>query len=168
MTERRGLVITDSQLERIDGLLWELKGLLDCSFLGLISTAGQPITTACEGFEPETFALASLCAGAFAATRQLATILDEREFTLLFHEGNSINLHVAQVTDQVLLLITFGRDVPIGKVRLYTQRSTTVLQNIIEDEGDPDQRLSVDDEYEVGMEREMDEVFRDHDEDWQA
>jgi len=163
VTERRGLVITDRQLERIDGLLWELKGLLDCTFLGLISTSGQPITTASHGYEPETFALASLTAGAFAATRQLATLLDEREFTLLFHEGNSVNLHVAQVNDQVLLLITFGREVPIGKVRLYTQRSIGVLQSILEDEPGEDERLWVDDEYEIGVEREMDEVFRDHD-----
>lgn len=159
---RRGLIITDHQLERCDALLLELKGLLDCSFLGLISTSGQPITSASSDYQPETFSLASLCASAFAATRQLAEILNESEFTLLFHEGNAVNLHVAQVNDQVLLLITFGRDVPIGKVRLYTQRSIGVLQRILATDGPPDHRLVVDDEYEVGVEREMDEVFRDN------
>lgn len=158
---RRGLVISDHQLERCDALLWELKGLLDCSFLGLVSTAGQPITTASDEHHPETFSLASLTASAFAATRQLAEILEEREFTLLFHEGSAVNLHVAQVTDKVLLLITFGREVPIGKVRLYTQRATGVLRHIIEEEGDPDRRLVLDDEFEMGIEREMDEVFRE-------
>jgi predicted regulator of Ras-like GTPase activity (Roadblock/LC7/MglB family) len=158
----RGLIITDHQQERADALLWELKGLLDCSFLGLISTSGQPITSASTEYQPETFSLASLCASAFAATRQLAEILNESEFTLLFHEGNSMNLHVAQVNDQVLLLITFGREVPIGKVRLYTQRSIGVLQRILAEDGAPDHPLIIDDEYEVGVEREMDEVFRDN------
>jgi predicted regulator of Ras-like GTPase activity (Roadblock/LC7/MglB family) len=159
---RRGLIITDRQLERADALLWELKGLLDCTFLGLISTSGQPITSASSDYQPETFSLASLCASAFAATRQLAEILNESEFTLLFHEGNAINLHVAQVNDQVLLLITFGREVPIGKVRLYTQRSIGVLQRILAEDSAPERSLVIDDEYEVGVEREMDEVFRDN------
>ncbi|MBM3146695.1 MAG: roadblock/LC7 domain-containing protein [Actinobacteria bacterium] len=162
MTTRRGLIITDQQLESCDQLLWELKGLLNCTFLGLISTAGQPITSASSDYHPETFSLASLTASAFAATRQLATILDEREFTLLFHEGDAVNLHVAQVNDQVLLLITFGRDVPIGQVRLYTQRSIAVLQRILADHSGDDQQLIVDDAYEMSMEREMDQVFRDN------
>lgn len=163
MTARRGLIITDRQLERCDQLLWELKGLLDCSFLGLISTAGQPITSAASDDHVETFSLASLTASAFAATRQLATILDEREFTLLFHEGDSVNLHVAQVNDQVLLLITFGRGVPIGKVRLYTQRSIAVLQRILDDQTDAErQELVIDDAFEMSMEQEMDQVFRDN------
>lgn len=163
MATRRGLIITDRQLERCDQLLWELKGLLDCSFLGLISTSGQPITTATGNAEMETLSLASLTASAFAATRELASILDEREFTLLFHEGSSVNLHVAQVTDQVLLLITFGREVPIGKVRLYTQRSIAVLQRILSDASDTDRHeLVIDDAFEMSMEHEMEQVFREN------
>jgi predicted regulator of Ras-like GTPase activity (Roadblock/LC7/MglB family) len=159
---RRGLVITDRQLDRCDNLLWELKSLLDCSFLALVSTSGQPITTASAEDHPETLSLASLTASAFAATRQLAEILNEREFTLLFHEGDSVNLHVAQVTDQVLLLITFGRDVPVGKVRLYTQRAITALARILKEEGGPDEYLRMDDEYEVSVDKAIDEVFRDN------
>lgn len=162
MSARRGLTITDAQLEHCDQLLWELKGLLNCSFLGLISTAGQPITSAASEQPPETFSLASLTAGAFAATRQLAAILHEREFTLLFHEGDAVNLHVAQVNQQVLLLITFGREVPIGKVRLYTQRSIAVLQRILADHTEDEPQLIVDDAYELSMEREMDQVFREN------
>lgn|GEM_PF-983883 len=161
MTPRRGLIITDIQLERCDQLLWELKGLLGCAFLGLVSTSGQPITTACDEDLPETFALASLTASAFAATQQLATLLNEREFTLLFHEGNAMNLHVAQVSDQVLLLITFTHEVPVGKVRLYTQRSIHVLQRILADDPDADHRVVVDDAFELGVGHEIDAVFRE-------
>jgi predicted regulator of Ras-like GTPase activity (Roadblock/LC7/MglB family) len=157
---RRGLVITDRQLDSCDALLWELKGLLDCSFLALVTTAGQPITTASDEDHPETLSLASLTAGAFAATRQLAEILNEKEFTLLFHEGNSMNLHVAQATEQVLLLVTFGPDVPIGKVRLYTQRAIVALGGMLqhsEADGDP----QMDAQFEVTADRRIDEVFRD-------
>ena len=159
---RRGLVITDRQLDRCDNLLWELKSLLDCSFLALVSTSGQPITTASDEDHPETLSLASLTASAFAATRQLAEILNEKEFTLMFHEGDSINLHVAQVTDKVLLLITFGREIPVGKVRLYTQRAIGVLGRILSEDDASAQELRVDDEFEASVDRRIDEVFQDN------
>jgi len=159
---RRGLVITDRQLDRCDNLLWELKSLLDCSFLALVSTSGQPITTASDEDHPETLSLASLTASAFAATRQLAEILNEKEFTLMFHEGDSINLHVAQVTDQVLLLITFGHQVPVGKVRLYTQRAVGVLGRILREDDPAAHDLRMDDQFEVSVDRRIDEVFRDN------
>ncbi len=110
------------------------------SFLALISTSGQPITTASDDYHPETLSLASLAASSFAATQQLARILDENEFTLLFHEGKALNLHVSQVTDQVLLIVTFGRDTQVGKVRLYTQRAIESLRQIFDgpdDDADP-------------------------------
>ncbi len=159
---RRGLVITDRQVDRSDALLWELKRLLDCGFLALVTTAGQPITTASDEDHPETLSLASLTASAFAATRQLAEILNEREFTLLFHEGDSVNLHVAQVTEQILLLITFGRDVPIGKVRLYTQRAIVVLARILQEDDASDTQLKVDEFYEATADRRIDELFCDN------
>ena len=87
MTSRKGLVINDRQLDRCDDLLQKLKEVSGSSFLALISTSGQPITTASDEYHPETLSLASLAASSFAATQQLARILDESEFTLLFHEG---------------------------------------------------------------------------------
>ena len=160
MAKRKGLVINDRQLDLCDDLLRKLKDVTGSTFLALISTSGQPITTASEEDHPETLSLASLTASAFAATRQLAEILNEKEFTLLFHEGNSMNLHVAQVTDQVLLLVTFGSDVPIGKVRLYTQRAIAALGGMLqhsEADGDP----QMDAQFEVTADRRIDEVFRD-------
>ena len=109
---------------------------------------GQPITTASDDYHPETLSLASLAASSFAATQQLASILDENEFTLLFHEGKSLNLHVSQVTDQVLLIVTFGRETQVGKVRLYTQRAIEVLRPIFEGSDEENEALSVDADFE--------------------
>jgi predicted regulator of Ras-like GTPase activity (Roadblock/LC7/MglB family) len=102
----------------------------------MISTSGQPITTAPADVDTDTLTLAALAAGSFAATRQLAEVLNEREFTLLFHEGRESNLHVMQVTEQILLLITFGHDTQVGRVRLYTSRALEVLKPIFEDAED--------------------------------
>lgn len=160
MARRKGLVINDRQLDRCDDLLQKLKEVSGSSFLALISTSGQPITTASDDYHPETLSLASLAASSFAATQQLAKILDESEFTLLFHEGKALNLHVSQVTDQVLLIVTFGRETQVGKVRLYTQRAIEVLRQIFEgpeDETTPE----MDAGFEAAAGTAMDDLFKD-------
>lgn len=142
MARRKGLVINDDQMQMIDGVLAKLQRVAGSNFVALISTSGQPITTAPADVDADTLSLAALAAGSFAATRQLAEVLKEREFTLLFHEGRDTNLHVMQVTEQILLLLTFGHDTQVGRVRLYTSRALEVLKPIFEDaeestEGEP-------------------------------
>jgi len=160
VTRRKGLVINDRQLDRCDDILKKLKDVSGSSFLALISTSGQPITTASDEYHPETLSLASLAASSFAATQQLAKILDESEFTLLFNEGKGINLHVSQVNDQVLLLVTFGRETQVGKVRLYSQRAIEVLRETFEG---PDDTMTpeMDADFESAAGDAMDDLFRD-------
>ena len=133
MARRKGLVINDEQMQMIDGVLTKLQRVSGSNFCALISTSGQPITTSPTDVDADTLSLAALAAGSFAATRQLAEVLNEREFTLFFHEGKESNLHVMQVTDQILLLLTFGHDTQVGRVRLYTSRALEVLKPIFED-----------------------------------
>jgi predicted regulator of Ras-like GTPase activity (Roadblock/LC7/MglB family) len=161
VAKRKGLVINDRQLDLCDDLLRKLKEVSGSTFLALISTSGQPITTASDDYHPETLSLASLAAGSFAATQQLATILDEKEFTLLFHEGKNSNLHVSQVSDQVLLIITFGRETQVGKVRLYTQRAVDILRPIFENPDEENDSLRVDEGYEASAGQMIDDLFAD-------
>jgi predicted regulator of Ras-like GTPase activity (Roadblock/LC7/MglB family) len=132
VARRKGLVINDEQMQMIDAVLSKLQRVCGSNFCALISTSGQPITTSPTEVDADTLSLAALAAGSFAATRQLAEVLNEREFTLLFHEGKESNLHVMQVTDQILLLLTFGHDTQVGRVRLYTSRALEVLKPIFE------------------------------------
>jgi predicted regulator of Ras-like GTPase activity (Roadblock/LC7/MglB family) len=129
-------VINEEQMQMIDGVLGKLQRVCGSNFCALISTSGQPITTVPADIDADTLSLAALAAGSFAATRQLAEVLNEREFTLLFHEGKESNLHVMQVTDQILLLLTFGHDTQVGRVRLYTSRALEVLKPVFEDAED--------------------------------
>jgi hypothetical protein len=88
--------------------------------------------------------------------------LSEKEFTLLFHEGRESNLHVAQVTDQILLVITFGRETQVGKVRLYTNRAIEVLKPIFTSaEDDSEKELVIDDDYSHLADEAIDSLFAD-------
>ncbi len=160
MASRRGLVISDEQMKLIEAVLTRLRMVSGSHFAALMSTSGQPIAISPADARSDTLSLAALAASSFAATRQLAQILSEREFTLLFHEGKEANLHVMQVTDHILLLITFGRDTQVGRVRLYTTRALEVLKPALETAEDTtgDDRL-VDREYSREMGAAIDGLF---------
>ncbi|GAB4242010.1 MAG: roadblock/LC7 domain-containing protein [Thermoleophilia bacterium] len=162
MARRKGLVISDRQMEVVDEILSKLRQVSGSRFIALVSTSGQPITTSSSEDHPDTLSLASLAASSFAATQQLAAVLDEREFTLLFHEGRESNLHVSQVTDQVLLVITFGRETQVGKVRLYTNRAVEVLKPIFESvSGEDQEKMMIDEDYSLLADEAIDDLFAD-------
>jgi predicted regulator of Ras-like GTPase activity (Roadblock/LC7/MglB family) len=160
VARRRGLVISDEQMKMIDGVLSKLQHVTGSNFVALISTSGQPITVCPPDAQSDTLSLAALAAGSFAATRQLAEVLKEREFTLLFHEGKESNLHVMQVTDQILMLITFGHETQVGLVRLYTTRALGVLKPIFEraEDTEGDEKL-LDQDYSLQAGTALDALF---------
>jgi hypothetical protein len=60
----------------------------------------------------------------------------------------------------VLLIVTFGRETQVGKVRLYTQRAIEVLRQIFEgpeDENTP----AMDADFEAAAGTAMDDLFKD-------
>jgi predicted regulator of Ras-like GTPase activity (Roadblock/LC7/MglB family) len=162
LARRKGLVINDRQMQLVDDVLNKLREVSGSRFIALVSTSGQPITTSSTVEHPDTLSLASLAASSFAATQQLAAVLHEKEFTLLFHEGRESNLHVAQVTEQVLLVITFGRETQVGKVRLYTGRAVDVLRPVFAaaQEQEPESDM-LDNDYSLLAGQAIDDLFAD-------
>ncbi len=166
MARRKGLVISDEQMKLIDGVLSKLQHVTGSHFVALVSTSGQPITVSPPDAQSDTLSLAALAAGSFAATRQLAEVLKEREFTLLFHEGKESNLHVIQVTDQILMLLTFGHETQVGLVRLYTTRALAVLKPIFERAEDSEGEESpFDSGYSLEADTALDDLFSEQDAD---
>jgi len=162
VARRKGLVINDEQMKTIDAVLAKLRHVTGSDFVALISTSGQPITVCPTGMQGDTLSLAALAAGSFAATRQLAAVLKEREFSLLFHEGKESNLHVVQVTERILMLLTFGHETQVGRVRLYTIRALQVLKPILEraEDNQGDDGL-VDEDFSSGAQSALDDLFEE-------
>ncbi len=85
----------------------------------LIDMAGNIIAKADDGkCEHDVYSLAALASANFAAVDTMAKILGEEEFSLLFHKGKNENIHFSKVHNEFLLLTIFGRDVPLGLLRL--------------------------------------------------
>jgi predicted regulator of Ras-like GTPase activity (Roadblock/LC7/MglB family) len=90
----------------------------------LLASAGET-----DGFD--TTSLASLAAGNIAATGGLANLIGEREFSILFHEGERDNMHISVVADRLILVVVFDRRSSVGLVRLRVRRASGDIERVL-------------------------------------
>lgn len=97
----------------------------------LVDTAGTLIAE--KGNYPLTdvLPLAALSAANFGATAEIARLVGEEDFTLLFHKGERYNIHFSKIGDQFILVILFDKNVSLGLIRYKTSRMADELLNIL-------------------------------------
>ncbi|HTR45100.1 MAG TPA: roadblock/LC7 domain-containing protein [Thermodesulfovibrionales bacterium] len=127
------LVMYEDEFRRIDEELRKLYQQSNAKVLFLIDKNGQLIASAGDTHDIDTTALASLTAGNIAATGGMARLLGEKEFTVLFHEGDKDNIHISLVGHRVILVVIFDQRSSLGLVRLRVKKSTEMLTKIFED-----------------------------------
>src|SRR5262245_9563818 len=76
--------------------------------------------------------ISALVAGSFAATRAMAKLLGEDEFSALFHQGKSDNIQLSLVGDRALLTAIFDDATTVGMVRLYAAEAAKRLASIFQ------------------------------------
>lgn len=128
--------IIRSQIEAATQVLQQLTFALSPEYLGLVSTNGQPISVISSTKLADSDAIASLAASSFAASRQLTSMIEDSPNTVMLHEGTDLNILMAQVSSNVLLVICFRHSSDIGRVRLITKRSVDSLAEAFMSEGE--------------------------------
>jgi len=93
----------------------------------LVDKDGQLITSSGETGDIDSTSLASLTAGNIAATGGLAKLIGEKEFSILFHEGEKDNIHISVIGQRVILVVIFDRRSSLGLVRLRVRKASAEL-----------------------------------------
>jgi len=124
MMRQQSLAFYEEDIEDLDGILAEFLDASQAKCILMVDKDGHLVTK--KGFTKsfDTDSLAALVAGSFAATRQMAELLGEKEFSVLFHEGENENIHVSLASERALLVIVFDDRTTIGMVRLYAEEVT--------------------------------------------
>lgn len=128
--------ILSSQIEAATRILQQLKDAISPEYLGLVTTAGQPISVISSTKMADSDSIASLAASSFAASQQLASMVEDSAHTVMLHEGDRLNIHIARVSPGVLLVVCFHRSSDIGRVRLITKRAVDSLSEAFNLEGE--------------------------------
>lgn len=118
-----------------DALLAILRKLLaDASgkVVFLVDKNGTLLASAGDAVGFDTTSLASLAAGNIAATGALANLIGEKEFSILFHEGERDNMHLSVVADRLILVVVFDRRSSVGLVRLRVRQASARLAGVME------------------------------------
>jgi len=148
----RGLYLPAGLLEEIDRILNQLQQKTQVTCVLLADISGQLISTVGQvsGFDAVT--VAALTASDMSATAELAKQLGEvKPFRMLFHEGERRHLYLSEVGSSLILVVVFETRVPIGLVRVFTDRAARELQPLT-------------DRYETGLEQAGGVVSEDFDE----
>ena len=126
------MVIYEDEFHQITEVCERLNQDANAKAVFLIDKNGQLILATGQYEHLDTTALASLTAGNIAATDGLAKLIGEREFSILFHEGEHDSLHISLVASQVILVVMFGEETSVGLVRLRVRRATEELTLIVQ------------------------------------
>ncbi|MCW8858438.1 MAG: roadblock/LC7 domain-containing protein [Deltaproteobacteria bacterium] len=130
------LVMYDEEYQRILVLLEKLLRESNSKVIFLVDKNGQLIAATGETAHLDTTSLASLTAGNIAATGGLAKLIGEKEFSILFHEGEKDNIHISIVGGRVILVVIFDQRSSLGLVRLRVKKASidlgTVFQELVD------------------------------------
>ena len=127
------LVMYEEEFQRIDTELQKLHQQSNAKVVFLVDKNGQLIASAGETHGIDTTSLASLTAGNIAATGGIARLLGEREFTILFHEGEKDNIHISLIGQRVILVVIFDSRSSLGLVRLRVKKASEILTKIFDE-----------------------------------
>ena len=127
------LVMYEEEFGKIDEELQRLYVQTNAKVVFLVDKNGQLIASAGETHDIDTTSLASLTAGNIAATGGIARLLGEREFTILFHEGEKDNIHISLIGQRIILVVIFDSRSSLGLVRLRVKKASESLVRIFSD-----------------------------------
>ncbi|MBE9503071.1 MAG: roadblock/LC7 domain-containing protein [Proteobacteria bacterium] len=126
------LVMYDEEAKQISAIIDRLTKEANAKVVFVVDKNGQLISSSGETAGLDTTSLASLTAGNIAATGGLAKLIGEKEFSILFHEGEKDNLHISIIAQRVILVVIFGSQSSLGLVRLRVKKVSEELAKIFE------------------------------------
>ena len=134
--QQSSFVMYDEEFQRISAVIEKLLRESNAKVIFLVDKNGQLIAGCGETDNLDTTSLASLTAGNIAATGGLAKLIGEKEFSILFHEGEKDNIHISIVAQRVILVVIFDHRSSLGLVRLRVKKASDELASIFDDLSD--------------------------------
>jgi len=124
------LILYPEDREKINEALGHFLREAEVKCVLLVGRDGLEIAK--QGFTQslDTTSLAALAAGAYASTKELARLVDEPEFSVMFHQGKRDHIHISTVTDRAILVALFDDRTAVGLVRLCAEEAARKVSGI--------------------------------------
>jgi len=159
------LVLFEEDYTKINDILANLVRETNSKFALLVDRSGQLISSQGDTNQMDSISFASLSAGNFAATSELAKILGQEEFSVLFHQGTDESIHLSIVASRVIIVVVFDNKTTLGLVRLRVSKAVKDLAAIFSKIFDKVREAANGDELDPGFtsvaESEIDNLFKE-------
>ncbi len=126
------MIMYEEEYQRIKAIITKLRSESNAKLVFLVDKNGQQIAAQGDLENLDATSLASLTAGNVAATDGLAKLIGEKEFSILFHEGEKDNIHISIVGQRVILVVIFDNRSSLGLVRLRVKKASSELTEVFE------------------------------------
>lgn len=127
------LIIREEEFRRLQSIMRRILLESHAKVVFLVDKNGQLLCSVGEEGDYDTTALGSLAAGNIAASGGLARLIGEREFSILFHQGERDNMHISLIENRVILVVIFDARTPVGLVRLRVKKSNRDIISTLEE-----------------------------------
>jgi predicted regulator of Ras-like GTPase activity (Roadblock/LC7/MglB family) len=97
----------------------------------LITKEGGVIAEAGDTTFLNATAMAALVAGMFTATREVARMVGEQQFSILLQQGEKRHIHISLVTEASMMVIVFEDYKRIGRVRHEARKASDELVGLL-------------------------------------
>jgi predicted regulator of Ras-like GTPase activity (Roadblock/LC7/MglB family) len=125
------IIITDKDMKKINYCLNKMVASSMAHSVLLIDRSGQLIAHFGNTPEIDILSLSALTAANFGATAEIARMLGEEEFTLLFHKGRSENVYFSAIGEHVIMVTLFDDKTSLGLIRLQINKIIDELSVIL-------------------------------------
>lgn len=126
------LILSKNQIDKLEGIV--KMELLDtgAEHVIIVDLAGNLIMERGSLQMGDVVALAVLSAANFAATAEIAKLIGEEDFTLLFHKGDKRNIHFSRLASEFILVTLFKDGISLGLIRIKSQNAGEQLTAVFD------------------------------------
>lgn len=155
------LYLTIAHMEQIEEVLDTLFWDTEAKAVLLAYDNGQFISHKGELAERDLAVLSALTAAQLSATLEVARLVGERSRFQVLQEGVNHSVYTLAVNEDLLLVIVFSNQIPLGLVRMVLRQTLEQLRQIAADarsaadEDEPEE----DDEFARLLADELDDLF---------
>ncbi len=124
------MIMYEEEYQELSVIIQKLLKESNSNSIFLVDKNGQLIASCGDTENLDSTSLASLTAGNIAATGGLAKLIGEKEFSILFHEGEKDNIHLSIIAQRVILVVIFDQRSSLGLVRLRVKKASEEIKGI--------------------------------------
>lgn len=153
------LVFYESDIERLDSEIDAFLELSKARCALLVDRDGHLVTRRGEPMKTSEETISALVAGSFAATMEMARLLGESEFSILFHQGKRDSIQLQLIGDRTLLSVLFDGRTNLGMVRFYAKETADRMLRILEEIKAEGREAKLDDDFGDSASDALDKLF---------